>query len=74
MGTHQTERLASDLWHLVAEVHKLATGRELQIDEAMKYFGDPTHLASVVEQSGILDDPAKRQTFQMLLSEGCDGL
>jgi hypothetical protein len=74
MRTHQAERLASDLWHLVAEVHKLAMGRELQIDEAMKYFGDPALLASVVEQSGILDDPAKRQTFEMLLTERRNGL
>ena len=28
--------------------------------EPMKYYGDPTHLASLVEQSGILYDRAKR--------------
>ena len=74
MSAHRTDGPAPRLWRLFAEVHELATGRELQIEEAMKYFSDPARLASVVEQSGILDDPAKCQTFEMLLSERRNGL
>jgi hypothetical protein len=57
------------MWRLFSDVHELATGRELQIEEAVNYFGYPTRLASVVEHSGILDDPARRHTFELLLSE-----
>lgn len=57
------------LWSLFARVHELATGRELEIDEAVNYFGDPRRLSSVVEQSGILNDPEKRQALEVLLAE-----
>ena len=74
MPGHQAEHQPSRLWDLFAKVHKLATDRELQIEEAVKYFGDPTRLASVVEHGGILDDPAKRHELEMLLSELRNGV
>lgn len=74
MSGDRAERPALRLWRLFAEVHKLATGLELQIEEAVSYFSDPARLASIVDQSGVLDDPVKRQAFEMLLSERRNGL
>lgn len=74
MSGHPTERPPSRLWRLLTDVHELATGRELQIEEAVRHFGDPTRLASVVEHSRILDDPAKRHSFELLLAERRNGL
>ena len=59
---------------LIANVHRLATGRELELTDALPYFGDPKRLASVVAQSGVPADPAKRRKLDMLLSESRHGL
>lgn len=74
MPAHGSERRPCRLWQLFAEVHELATGRDLQIEDAMNYFGDPRRLASVVEQSGILDDPAKRRQLETLIGERRNGI
>jgi hypothetical protein len=73
MTDHHLQRLPTHLWDPFAQVHRLATGRELQIEEAVRYFGDPRRLAVVVEQSGILDDLENRQTLEILLSERRNG-
>lgn len=62
------------LQELFREVHRLATGRELSVTEAMNYFGDPKRLASVVERSGILSDPARRRRLETMLSESRNGI
>ncbi len=62
------------LWRLFSQVHELATGHELQMEEALSYFADPKRLAAVVERSGVLDDPEKRVALQQLLSERSNGL
>jgi hypothetical protein len=73
MAGHDVETRSWRLWNLFARVHELATGRDLQMEDAVNYFGDPKRLASVVERSGILDNPAKRRKLEMLLSERRDG-
>lgn len=74
MSAHHLEPRPCRLWNLFAQVHKLATGNELSIEDAANYFGDPKHLALLVEQSGILDDAPKRETLEMILSEHRNGI
>jgi|HubBroStandDraft_5_1064220.scaffolds.fasta_scaffold1235362_2 hypothetical protein len=59
---------------LLSDVHRLATGRELQLNDALDYFGDPKRLASIVERSGVLAVPSKRRKFESLLSESRHGV
>lgn len=73
MAGYQDQSWLSRLWHLFAQVHELATGRELQIDEGVNYFGDPRRLAWVVAQSGLLNDPEKRRALEMLLPDNPNG-
>jgi hypothetical protein len=71
---HRTQTPAPRLSRLVADVHRLATGRELQLKDALKYFRDPARLALVVERSGVLAVPSKRRRLKALLSESRHGV
>jgi hypothetical protein len=59
---------------LAADVHRLATGREHQLNDALDYFRDPRRLASIVERSGVLADSSKRQKFESLISKSRHGV
>lgn len=74
MGTHRTPTPAPRLSALLAKVYRLATGRELQLDDALDYFTDPKRLASVVARSGILADLSKRRKLEALLAEPRHGV
>jgi hypothetical protein len=69
MKTHRNPNGAARLCQLIASLHRLATGKELQPDEARIYFQDPHEVASVIEASGILKDPQRRREIERLLSE-----
>ena len=73
MATHHPE-CPCRLWNLFAEIHEPATGRDIQVEEAMTYFGDAKRLASVVEENGILANPVKRRRLESLVSERGNGL
>jgi hypothetical protein len=66
---HPNPKGAVCLCRLIASLHRLATGKELQPDEARIYFRDPHQLASLIEASGILRDPQKRSEIGGLLAE-----
>jgi hypothetical protein len=74
MARHRTQTPVPRLSGLLADVHRLATGRELQLSDALDYFGDPKRLASIVEGGGVLAVPSKRRKLEALLSEPCDGV
>jgi hypothetical protein len=74
MAPHQIQTPAYLLSGLLADVHRLATGRELQLKDALKYFRDPARLRLVVERSGVLADPSKRRKLKALLSESRHGV
>lgn len=52
---------------VMEEVHRLATGTTLSEEAARQYFRDPKALARVIERSGTLDIPSKRDTLKQLL-------
>lgn len=62
-----TSNARPSLAGLLAEVHRLVTGRAITIAEARKYFRHPETLANVVRQSGLLNDPPRRRRLQQLL-------
>lgn len=74
MARHRIQTPAPRLSGLFGDVHRLATGRELQMKDALDYFGDPKRLASIVEPSGVLAVPSKRRKFEALLSESRHGV
>jgi hypothetical protein len=74
MPRQRVQTQAHHLSGLLADVHRLATGRELQLQDALKYFRDPARLTSVVERSGVLSVPSKRRRLEALLSERRDGV
>jgi hypothetical protein len=45
MTRHRIQMPAPRLSGLLSDVHRLATGRELQLNDALDYFGDPKRLA-----------------------------
>jgi hypothetical protein len=71
---HRVKTPAPHLSGLLADVHRLATGRELELNDALKYFRDPARLTLVVERSGVLANPAKRRRLEALLSESRHGV
>ena len=62
-----TKQDRPNLARLVAEVHRLATGRAVTITEAREYFKNPKCLTDVVRRSGLLHDPPQRFRLQQLL-------
>jgi hypothetical protein len=69
MEMHRNPNGAVRLCQLIASLHHLATGKELQPDEARIYFQDPHRLALTVESGGILKDQQKRKEIERLLAE-----
>jgi hypothetical protein len=74
MVTHRTPTPTPRLSGLLANVHRLATGGELQLDDALDYFGDPRRFASVAAQSGVLADLSKCRKLEALLMESRHGI
>ncbi len=74
MATHRIQTPAPRLGGFLANVHWQATGRELQLNDALDYFGDPKRLASIVERSGALAVPSNRRKLEALLSEPRHGV
>jgi hypothetical protein len=74
MATHRIQRPATCLSGLITYVHWLATGRELQLNDALDYFRDPARLTSVVERGGILADSSKHRRLKALLTESRHGV
>lgn len=74
MKRHRIHTSAPQLSGLLADIHRLATGHELEMKDALKYFRDPARLTLVVERSGILDNSSKRRRLEALLSEPPHGV
>jgi len=55
MIRHGIQTPAARLSGFLADVHQLATGRELQLNDALEYFSDPRRLASIVERERCPD-------------------
>ena len=71
MAVHHPERRPCWVWNLFAEVHRLSSGRNIQVEETTTH---PKRLASVVEENGILANPVKRRRLESLVSERLNGL
>ena len=54
---------------VIEEVHGLTNGTALSEEVARQYFRDPKALARVIERSGALDSPSKRNALKQLLEE-----
>ncbi len=63
-----TTPMRMSLVSLLTEVHRLATGQPLTVDEALEYFRNPKRLAAVVERSGLLHDPQRRLRLEHLIA------
>ncbi len=74
MTRHRIQTPTPHLSGLLADVHRLATGRELPLSDALDYFGDPKRLVLVAARSGILADLSKRRKLEALLSEPRHGV
>lgn len=74
MKRHRVQTPTPHLSGLLADVHRLATGRELKLTDALRYFRDPTRLTLIVERSGVLANASKRRKLEALLSERRDGV
>ena len=74
MTRHRIQTPPHRLSGLLADVPRLATGRELQLNDALDYIGDPKRLASIVKRSGVLAVPSKRRKLEALLSESRHGV
>lgn len=56
------------LARVVSKLHEMATGREVTTEEAIDYFHNPARLREVIERSGCVLDPRKRQQIAALLN------
>jgi hypothetical protein len=74
MTGHRAYSPAPRLSGLLVDVHRMATGCELQLNDALDYVCDPKRLASIVERSDVLADSSKRQKFESLISESRHGV
>jgi hypothetical protein len=63
-----TKEACPSLASVIAEVHRLATGRAITVAEAREYFRHPESLANVVRQSGLMNDPPRKLRLQQLLT------
>ena len=63
MTRHRIQMPAPRLSGLLSDVHRLATGREFQLNDALDYFGDPKDGINLERADSCL---AK---FEALLSE-----
>jgi hypothetical protein len=53
---------------LVAEAHLIATGSEISLDQAARYFHDPAQFAATIRASGALGDPRRSGQLRSLLA------
>ncbi len=74
MPSHPAPEFVPRLWQLLAGVHRIATGRELTLEEARVYFREPKQLAQAVAVTGALNDPQKRMELERILEENLHGV
>ena len=53
---------------LVTRAHRIATGSEISLEQAGRYFHDPAEFGRVIRASGALCDPQKSRKLRRLLS------
>ena len=59
---------ASGLASLVAQLYRISTGSEVSIEQAMRFFHDPSALARTIRASGALRDLQKAKRIRQILS------
>jgi hypothetical protein len=74
MAGRRIQRPTTLLSGLLADVHRLATGRGLRLNKALDYVGDTRRLASAVAGSRILADSSKCRKLEALLTESRHGV
>jgi len=78
MTSHLQVSGAPGLPALIAEAHRIATGHDVSLRQAGRYFRDPAELIRVIRQSGALRSQRKRTELAALLSacseESCNGI
>ena len=52
---------------LISQAHRIATGQELSIRQAGRYFHDPKELVRIIRQTGTLRSKRKRAALAELL-------
>jgi len=53
---------------LVAKAHRIATGSEISLEQAARYFHDPAQFAATIRASGVLGDPRRSGQLRALLA------
>ena len=53
---------------LVARAHRIATGSEISLEQAGRYFHDPAEFARTIRASGALVDPGRFRQLRALLA------
>jgi hypothetical protein len=53
---------------LIAQAHRIATGHDVSLRQAGRYFRDPAELVRTIRQSGALRSQRKRNELTALLS------
>ncbi len=61
--THSFTKMSSFI-ECIAEVHRIATCRELTTEDATAYFHDPHRLAGVVLASGVMENDQRRARLE----------
>lgn len=68
MTTYMRTNGALGLSALITQVHRIATGHDVPLRQAGRYFRDPKELARLVRQSGAMRSNRKRTALAELLS------
>ena len=68
MTTYVTANGALGLSGLIAQVHRIATGHDVPLRQAGRYFHDPKELARIIRRTGALRSTRKRMALAELLS------
>jgi hypothetical protein len=68
MTSHLQLNGALGLPGLVAQAHRIATGHDVSLKQAGRYFQDPAELVRIIRQSGALRSQRKRTELAALLS------
>ena len=74
MTTHGYDGTTLQIWKVMRALHRIATGEELRIEQAGKYFSNPRALVEVVRSSGALRDPWRAAAIERLLNDDRAGL
>jgi hypothetical protein len=68
MTPHLQGNGAVGLPSLIAQAHRIATGHDVSLEQAGRYFHDPRELARTIRESGALRNQRKRTELTKLLS------